>query len=62
MTDLQILELVKEIYHNDLQLHTEYGNELVSYETLDGEYKILRAIERAIDEDIIKMSEEREDY
>ena len=62
MTDLQILELVKEIYHNDLQLYTEYGNELVSYETLDGEYKILRAIERAIDDELNKMSKEKEDY
>lgn len=62
MTDLQILELVKEIYHNDLQLHTEYGNELVTYEMLDGEYKILGAIERAIDEELNKMSKEREDY
>ena len=62
MTDLQILELVKEIYHNDLQLHTEYGNELVSYEMLDGEYKILRAIEKAIDEELLLISKEREGY
>lgn len=60
MNVLEIYKELQEIYDNDVMLHAEYGNDIITDNMLDGEYKILRKFKRLLDDNIDKMAKEFE--
>lgn len=59
---LEMLEVAKSVYDNDVMTYTQYGSDTISDQMLDGEYKVLRKLERYVDQKIKEQEEALKEY